>query len=147
MKNRTDLLTQIVAAIFPNSSRAINPQTHQDLLKEMGESLLNRTDDIINNLTTGGTDKALSAEMGVVLASLIPVGFTTSPFDNGDLDGSYELVINHAKNTNFVKATLIDGDGVEQQTAGIFTVVDADNVKFSLNAPIAGTWKYILQFF
>ena len=147
MKNRIDLQTQIVAAIFPNSSGAIQPQTHQDCLKEINNSLLNRTDDIINNLTTGGTDKALSAEQGKILAALIPGEAATATFESADLDVNYDLLVNHGKNTNFVKATILDGDGIEQQTAGIFTVVDADNIKISLNAPIAGTWRYILQYF
>ena len=147
-KNRADLNTQASQAIFPNNQKKISAQSHQDYLKTVNESAVNRIDDIINDLTTGGTDKALSAEQGKVLAALIPgSGVLTNNFQNSDLDGNYEITINHAKNTNFVKPTLLDGNGVEQQTAGVFTVIDPDNVKFSLNAPIAGIWKYILQFF
>lgn len=147
MKNRADLLAQIVAAIFPNTQKQISAQNHQNVLKELNDSLLNRTDDIVNDLTTGGTNKALSAEQGVILRALIPGDFATATFENADLDVDYKLTVVHGRNSSLVKATLIDGDGVEQQTAGIFQITDPDTVVFSLNAAITGTWRYILQIF
>lgn len=68
-------------------------------------------------------------------------------FENSDLDGSFELTITHSRNTSYVKATLYDGSNIEQLTAGIFSIVDADNVKFSMGGAITGTWTYILEYF
>lgn len=149
MKNKTDLITQTTGTIYQNSSRGITPDNHQALVLELIDSNVNIIDDIINDLTTGGTDKALSAEQGVVLAALIPGSSSpdTSTFENSNLNGSYELEINHGNTTNFIKATLLDNNGIQQPTDGIFQMVDADNVKFMLNAPITGVWRYILQYF
>lgn len=70
-------------------------------------------------------------------------------FSNIDLNvgDNYSLTINHAKNTLYVGVALYDNNGVQQSTNGIFSIVDSNNVKFTFNAPIEGTWRYILTFF
>lgn len=68
---------------------------------------------------------------------------------NVDLDSgdNYSLTINHAKGKSSVIAALYDGDGEEQATSNIFRIIDGNYVKFTFNAPITGTWSYILIFY
>ena len=69
-------------------------------------------------------------------------------FQNADLDSGndYQLIITHGRNTLYVTPTLFDNKGVQQSTEGIFVVIDSNSVKFVLNAPIDGIWRYSLQF-
>lgn len=84
--------------------------------------------------------------VAAILGSSTPLKAT---FINGDLDSgdNYSLTINHGNNTSYVGVALFDDNGVQQSTNGIFTIVDSNNVKFTFNAPITGTWRYIITFF
>lgn len=70
-------------------------------------------------------------------------------FQNVDLDSgdNYSLTINHGKSNSSVIVALYDNNGEEQATAYLFKIVNSDNVKFTFNAPITGTWRYILIFY
>lgn len=72
----------------------------------------------------------------------------TGQIVNADLDSgdNYSVTIAHTNNTLFVNATLFDGNGIEQETSGVFQVIDSSNVKFTFNGTITGTWRYILIF-
>lgn len=81
-------------------------------------------------------------------ASVIGSTPTKATFQNADLNSgdNYSLTINHGKNTLYVGIALYDNNGVQQATNGIFSIIDANNVKLIMNAPITGQWRYALQF-
>lgn len=70
-------------------------------------------------------------------------------FQNVDLNAgdNYSLTVAHGNNTLAVGVALYDNNGVLQSTSGMFEVIDVNNVKFTLNGAITGTWRYILTFF
>lgn len=81
-----------------------------------------------------------------ITGSATPIKAT---IENADLNvaDNYSITINHGNNTFYVGVALYDNNGVQQSTNGLFSVVDSNNVKFTFNAEISGTWRYILTFF
>jgi hypothetical protein len=84
-----------------------------------------------------------------LIAAILGVTPSKGQITNGDLNSgdNYSYTINHGNNTLFVGVALYDSDGVQQSTDGIFQIIDSNNVKFTFNGEIAGTWRYILTFF
>jgi len=81
-----------------------------------------------------------------ITGSSIPIKaeIVNANLNSGD---NYSLIINHIRKTNYVGVALYNNNGVQQATDGLFSIIDIDNVKFTFNAPITGTWRYILTFF
>lgn len=76
-------------------------------------------------------------------ATPLKVSFDNTALDAGD---NYSLTVNHGNNTLYPGVLLYDNNGVQQPTDGLFQVIDANNVKFTFNDPIDGTWRYLLTF-
>ena len=67
-------------------------------------------------------------------------------FDNADLvGGTWTLV--HSKDTPYVKLTVRNPSGYEQNLGGILKIHDNDTVKLEFGGSIdAGDWVYILEY-
>jgi hypothetical protein len=80
---------------------------------------------------------------GVYASDKLPI-----VFQNSDLNLSYELGIYHSRGTVLVvPLVMFDPNGIKQDQAGIFQVVDKDNCKISFGGSLpTGKFMYILQF-
>ena len=102
-------------------------------------------------IAAGKPNEAGSINQAVAdfLSQVAGVSPTKGTFQNTDLNSgdNYSLIIAHTNNTLYVDAVLFDSYGVKQSVDGIFSIIDSSNVKFTMNASIDGTWRYILIFY
>jgi hypothetical protein len=70
----------------------------------------------------------------------------SKPITLSNLDAVYQYAYNHGKKTKNVSAKLYDNEGVEQITAGLFCIVDEDDITLAFNNPIEGEWTLLLDF-
>lgn len=121
MKNTGDLITQIVETIFPNEYEQIDAQKTQDLLKEMTNSLINKSE------------------------NPLPIKNT---FNNANLSNG-KLVLDLSTDISDFDISITDNIGVKFIVAGIASQTATNQVTIDLSAisPISGTWKYILKYY
>jgi len=80
-------------------------------------------------------------------ATLIKILQTLSfqdTFDDDDLDGGYEITIEHSLGTDIPIVFLYDGDFNYVDLNGVLSITDLNNIKLSLGSSITGTWKVVV---
>lgn len=75
-----------------------------------------------------------------------PVEHVPVAFENSDLTAGHELILRHGRNTLFViPEALFNADGILQDQAGIFQIVDENNCKYVFSGDLE-TGKYLFIF-
>lgn len=112
------------------------------------QAQINNVTNQINTLITDQhneevTGTALNTVLHLVKA-LAPASYTGS-LNNGNLNGSYEITINHGLNTLLPAVRVFNGNKREYSAANVeITVVDANNIKLGFGDVITGTFTYII---
>lgn len=109
--------------------------------------------------TLSGDDRLAAGKPGIagaknitfanLVASIVANPPTVQTFTKTDLNSgdNYSLIIAHGQDTENLDVVLYNNEKKQIETSNIFEIIDSDNVKFTFNAGIEGTWKYILIFY
>jgi len=91
---------------------------------------------------------AIFDNAGISLEATIHYSKLPIRFSNSDLNESYELIIQHNRGTILViPHVMYSPDGIEQDKAGIFHIVDDDQCKISFGGALPdGNHLYIIEF-
>jgi hypothetical protein len=91
---------------------------------------------------------ALFDNSGTSLGATLHSRILPIRFSNSDLNASHELLINHYRGTVLViPHVMYDPDGIKQDEAGIFQIVDDDQCKITFGGDLpSGNHLYIIEF-
>jgi hypothetical protein len=79
-----------------------------------------------------------------LIKGLAPSAYTGN-FANANLNGSYEITINHGLNTSLPAIRIFDENNRELGAANVeITIMDANNIKLGMGSSIAGAHTYII---